>query len=189
MFNTAEIGGSKSSGDSRKQSRPTFYLGELPWSQNPQPAADQTRTVVNIGGGCHPAGLHVPSQTKHNRRRQEVPRLGRSGPRKPNPRTEERVFLRTVTWRRRVGPESRRTDQKEDMKPAVVGTCDLASSSLHPGPDFCQHVRLRNARLVQPGPGGWMKPQVRKQQDSNQTRRALSDSFINPDRAATQGWV
>lgn len=85
---------------------PRFILENLP-------AADQTRTVVNIGGGCHPAGLHVPSQTKHNRRRQEVPRLGRSGPQKPKPKTDERVFLCTFTWRRRVGPESMRTDQKD----------------------------------------------------------------------------
>lgn len=130
------------------------------------------------------------------------------------------------------------------MKPAVVGTCDLASSSLHPGRllptrpskecQVCRSEALPTSafstathwsvsrwmdensalegglrcnqaeglafsgaarfyvtlhRLVQPGPGGWMKPRVRKRQDSNQTRRALSDSFINPDRAATQGWV
>lgn len=143
------------------------------------------------------------------------------------------------------------------MKPVVVGTCDPESSSHHPRPDFCQHVRLRNARYAGPKlfpqlwltsafsmathwsvarwmdeyleviqwwklcPWRWFKVQsgwrprffwrcsllcnlpqvgaarpwwtdeaVCQEAAGFQSNTPLpSDSFINPDRAATQGWV
>lgn len=37
-----------------------------------------------------------------------------------------------------------------EMKPARAQTCDLASSSQHPGVRFCQHVCLRNVRYAGP---------------------------------------
>lgn len=55
----------------------------------------------------------------------------------------------------------------EDMKPGVVGTCDPASSSHHPGPDFCQRVRLRNVRYADPLLFQWRHTDVLRDEWTN----------------------
>lgn len=91
---------------------PRFISGNLPGHRTHcWQLIKQEQSSTSGGGGCHPAGLHVPSQTKHNRRRQEVPRSGRSGAPKNQKQTKACFSARSPGGDGR-GPESGRTGQE-----------------------------------------------------------------------------